>query len=414
MSAELQTWKELANYLGVSVRTVQLWEQERGLPVRRLPGARGRILALKDEIDEWRTGQPVLPTAPPAVAPSRWLLAATAIASSLVGAAMMWWYLLPAPLHHFAVENGALLAFDVRGRVSWSFAAGITNWAESSGNFPSVVQTDLDGDGADELLAIQNSSTESHKIVCLDARGRLRWSRILGRAVRTNAATYDPPFKSRGITVLRGFPDGRPRILVLAFHHLYHPSQLLLLDAQGNVLGDYWHSGHVTAVALYDLNHDGHPELLIAGVNQAQKVAEFLVLDPLNMNGASAEQNPNYQILDMPQGPELARALFSRTPLNQLGSTYNMPHGIYGKAHSILVDVSESPGVGRPNVSITYELDSRLNVLRVSPSDYFNAVQQANVREGKLSKIYSAQELRDLLPLTHLKTWTALSHQDGK
>ena len=52
---ELDSWKEIAAYLDVNVRTAQIWEKERGLPVRRLPGNHGRVFARVDEIESWRT-----------------------------------------------------------------------------------------------------------------------------------------------------------------------------------------------------------------------------------------------------------------------------------------------------------------------------------------------------------------------
>jgi hypothetical protein len=51
----LTTWKEVARYMGKGVRTVQRWERDFGLPVRRPPGARNRraILALTSDLDAW-------------------------------------------------------------------------------------------------------------------------------------------------------------------------------------------------------------------------------------------------------------------------------------------------------------------------------------------------------------------------
>jgi predicted DNA-binding transcriptional regulator AlpA len=50
----LTSWKEVANYLGKGVRTVQRWEKVRDLPVRRPLGSSvNTILALPEEIDEW-------------------------------------------------------------------------------------------------------------------------------------------------------------------------------------------------------------------------------------------------------------------------------------------------------------------------------------------------------------------------
>ncbi len=50
----LKSWKDIAAYLKVAVSTVQRWERDLGLPVRRAGGKRGSaIMALPDEIDDW-------------------------------------------------------------------------------------------------------------------------------------------------------------------------------------------------------------------------------------------------------------------------------------------------------------------------------------------------------------------------
>lgn len=50
----LNSWKEIAVYLDRGVRTVQRWERELNLPVRR-PRARGRspVIAMRSELDLW-------------------------------------------------------------------------------------------------------------------------------------------------------------------------------------------------------------------------------------------------------------------------------------------------------------------------------------------------------------------------
>lgn len=49
-----RSWKEIASYLGRSVRTVQRWEKEHGLPVHRVSLAqRGAIYASRIELDDW-------------------------------------------------------------------------------------------------------------------------------------------------------------------------------------------------------------------------------------------------------------------------------------------------------------------------------------------------------------------------
>jgi TolB-like protein/Tfp pilus assembly protein PilF len=51
----LESWKEIATYLGRDVTTVRRWEKREGLPVRRLQHSRlGSVYAYTTELDAWR------------------------------------------------------------------------------------------------------------------------------------------------------------------------------------------------------------------------------------------------------------------------------------------------------------------------------------------------------------------------
>lgn len=53
-TGRLTGWKAIAAHLGVDVRTARRWEEERGLPVRRLPGDnRSPVWADPRELDSW-------------------------------------------------------------------------------------------------------------------------------------------------------------------------------------------------------------------------------------------------------------------------------------------------------------------------------------------------------------------------
>jgi len=59
----LSGWKDVANYLGKGVRTVQRYERELALPVRRPGGkSRGSIIATRAELDAWIAAIPVRDT----------------------------------------------------------------------------------------------------------------------------------------------------------------------------------------------------------------------------------------------------------------------------------------------------------------------------------------------------------------
>ena len=58
-SDRLESWKEIAAYLGRDLRTVMRWEKERSLPVHRFPGGgHVGVYAYRSEIDNWLNDSP--------------------------------------------------------------------------------------------------------------------------------------------------------------------------------------------------------------------------------------------------------------------------------------------------------------------------------------------------------------------
>jgi CheY-like chemotaxis protein len=55
----LNSWKEIAAYIGRGVRTVQRYELQSGFPVHRIAeGDRSSVVGFSDEIDEWLSRRP--------------------------------------------------------------------------------------------------------------------------------------------------------------------------------------------------------------------------------------------------------------------------------------------------------------------------------------------------------------------
>ncbi len=63
MESPLGSWKEIATYLGRSVRTVQRWEVVIGLPVHHASGSHRSVLAYPSELSDWITGNRAKPMA---------------------------------------------------------------------------------------------------------------------------------------------------------------------------------------------------------------------------------------------------------------------------------------------------------------------------------------------------------------
>lgn len=87
----LDSWKDIASYLGRSVRAVQTWEKEEGLPVHRhLHEKQGSVYAYKSDLDAWLQRRSAAPAA--AAKPyRRWMGLAGALAGAAILALALWW-----------------------------------------------------------------------------------------------------------------------------------------------------------------------------------------------------------------------------------------------------------------------------------------------------------------------------------
>jgi tetratricopeptide (TPR) repeat protein len=120
----LDSWKEIASYLGRAVRTVQTWEKEEGLPVHRHQHRRGgTVYAYPAEIDAWRLGREDRERNVGEATGRRTLLRLAAASALLGSVAALVWFLadgLPRsgpdpsrPVLSFAEEDRLLIAgFD--------------------------------------------------------------------------------------------------------------------------------------------------------------------------------------------------------------------------------------------------------------------------------------------------------------
>ena len=87
----LESWKDIARYLGRGERTVRRWEEDEGLPVHRLTHARrGSVYAFTKELDQWRDSRRDL------VYPRVWALGVLVSVLVLLSS-IAWWLARPTP-----------------------------------------------------------------------------------------------------------------------------------------------------------------------------------------------------------------------------------------------------------------------------------------------------------------------------
>jgi hypothetical protein len=155
----------------------------------------------------------------------------------------------------------------------------------------------------------------------------------------------------------------------------------------GKVVGEYWHPGHLIHLAQADLDGDGRKELLLGGVNNGNHQGTLVVLDPSKISGSATPkemQDHQFELLGMPAANERAVILFPRSCIST-GQPYTRVRGVQVSKDRIIVSVAENIEEDSP-LGFVYELDYRLNVVNVEPTNgvlVAKAHQELEV-EGKL------------------------------
>jgi len=410
-SEVLTSWKEIASFFGVSVRTVQLWETERNLPVYRMPGAKGRVYAITGELSSWRHG--VLhvvegPASAPAAPPQpsalrrRLLWAALALAGLLLASWTGWrWNRLRHVPERWHLAVNTLEALDHDGAVLWRypFESEPNNDHLGEDDATSPLIEDLDGDGRPELIfpfRTANLGSTNDALFCFSSDGTLLWRHLVGRSVHTRKESFVPPYRLRQLAIVPVKGSRRKDVVYTASHKLMYPTQVALIDAEGRLLREYWHSGHFTSLLVTDVDNDARAEIYLAGVANGARSADLVKLDPDRFAGASLEANPDYQILDRPPNAGELRILFGRTRLSLLLDRYNVARHLRKDGNHVMVVVKEGETSGTPG-AILYRLDGRLRVIDAQPDDALLVSYRRLKLSGALPQDWSGQELDELV-----------------
>lgn len=272
----LDGWTEIAEHFGKSVRTVQRWEKELGLPVRRLQSAdvidsSGRVFAYREELEEWRRTQASRATDRARSGTARaWKIALCLVAVSVPAALLSLAPTTPDPGRRTTLlsESGRLDFLDERGRVVWSrqFPGRVLRH-DFNGDPVSGVE-DLDGDGRlDVWVAVRPTPAGGNdRLMVLDDSGATVWEYWPGSTIDLDGVEFDGKFSIFVATVLQG-GQGLSYPAVVANHTPRHASRLVVLSPHGEPVAEYWHPGYVFDATATDVDGDGSQELAFVGVN---------------------------------------------------------------------------------------------------------------------------------------------------
>jgi hypothetical protein len=249
---------------------------------------------------------------------------------------------------------------------------------------------DVDGDGDKDTLFILRRAdmTASNVLICYDEAGEEIWGFTPGARVETGSTVFTDVYN---VAEFRSFdlPDGRRAVVVVGAHHIEEPSQVTVLDAaDGSVISQYWHMGHIGTepglLAVADVDQDGGPELYLAGISNVHQRATLVVLDPLTMRGAAEEADAASQLQGFGRPNEIARILFRRSAMNLADAEWNIGERVWATPESVTVSIGET---FRNDVeaAVIYDLSPDLTFARLTLNSVFPMVHQQFLDDGLIS-----------------------------
>ncbi len=394
---DLDSWKAIATYLKVSVRTAQLWEQDRGLPVHRVgkmpkPRIRANTRELRLWLEKQELGGP--DDGPGNRLSARRRFALTGGLILLVAAfsvtSLLFISSRGAAPNRYSYEDHSFRAFDQNGRVLWTRQFPKVDFSCIPLPYkPTRFEvTDIDGDNRNEILFnyLPESAIEPGQLICLDDQGRDRWTFRYGGRPSTNAAGAECCY--RGFSI-RSFDIGGVRYVVAVSCHTTGPiSQVALLDpVSGRLLHEYRHPGWLTCTAAADVDNDSGPELLLGGVNNPGPGYGFPALLAVDVPFVSERTSrPKGHFSELTGDAEIDYLLLPR-PEDAVFGAWIVTELAVGTNDSILAVISAG------QLSLHAYLTPHFEVVKMVATDVFVANHHFFFLKGLLDHPFEQSEL---------------------
>jgi len=434
---QLNGWKEIAAYVGRSVRTVQRWEKDFGLPVRRFGLSRPEsVFALPREIDAWlltsqgvnaRSGAGVPEPAGGPAAPARPAsresgqnresplgrtslgrmgMAALFTAGVMAALWVAWSFRQPgrpadqppapavaAAPSEWQVDLDTLVVSDARGSVLWRHRFPRELMADAYKGSPQTPRTvlggigDVDGDGAREVWFVAYFvgawSPANTALYLFEHDGRVRWMHKPSLSVRFGTETFGPSWFVNKVfmTADPGGSSGRA-IWAIMYDAALFPSLLQRLDARtGKPLSAYWSNGYVVTLAL-DLGN-GRRRLILGTCNNERKAGSLVVLDAMNPNGASPAETEKYRCTSCPTGdPDVFLVFPKPARFGQSDQTGSVERITLLANGGVTIGIRHALGSAGSSAVAMLTLDEAFNPRSVDTADDYLTVYQALASQG--------------------------------
>ncbi|MFO7693619.1 MAG: hypothetical protein R6V57_11085 [Vicinamibacterales bacterium] len=418
---QLHGWKDISTYFGRSVRTVQRWERDFGLPIRRFGMGRAELVhAYLEELDRWKataeaeaarragdpgtengTDAPSGGAAPPASGERRLTIRLTIPAALLVVSALalvIAWLargrvggLADREVAVWGAVANRLIVKNASGEMLWDyeFPFTISNRPEpllTDSPEASVRIDDVDGDGRNEVLVRTipaDGRKEDYRFYCFDSAGDLRWTFAVSTPRAFGGTVFAPPFPASRILLVPRPRPGRD-VWLVSVHSPWFPSVMTRLEPDGRVSAEYWSNGYITVAASAVL--DGRRVLLVGARSNESGGASLALLDAADPSSAAPSASARYRCDDCPPGrPDRFVQFVKPARLRALRGTSAITRVHVDGFSRVVVWINHGHDVGEYQGEVIYTLDSQLRPLEAALNDGFQAATDALVRRKLIS-----------------------------
>jgi hypothetical protein len=400
----LVSWKAIAAYLGVTPRTAQEWEKERGLPVHREGNPqKPRIVAYPFELDRWGEQRRLteIRSTPP-LEDSRkgkpYRLSLLVLLFVLFFAAAVLWVTHDDPRLPVLcrTEGEFFKAFDERGDLLWAMHIPDLDaaWYAVNRPFEPYQIFDVDGDDRPEILynaVFQTGSSSYGKLICFDATGVIRWEYRFGRVKKWEDRVFNDHYNGRLIRLVSS--GDRNYLLVVANHNTGFPCQVSLLDAiTGRLVSEYWHPGWLISFQACDLDDDGEMEILLGGTNGTDTDSFSSAALVAFKVPFSSSPKRNVEQEWAWGGGEMRYCVFPKADLHLIRNHATWVERLYVDSQ----DGIEARVTNQGDSAVHYRLDKNFRALAIVPDDSFLISHKQLWLEGLLDHDITPEELASL------------------
>ena len=387
---KFDSWKEIADYLDRHITTCQRWEIEFGLPVHRLDDSpRARVFAYKVEIDIWLNERE---RKRKKTHKSLSILILISITIALLLIALI---KPPSRAADFKIQGSKLIILDERQREMWTYETDI-NDLEKEATYrnrfqkkriingvhylPYIIFKDINGDRHREILFTrQTVYSEEDILICFDTKGKTLWNYKVGKKKIFGGKTYTDDYTILGFDIVNIDNRGDPEIIMIANHKSSFPSQIVILNSIGKLVGQYWNSGHIKDFSIIDLDNDGVNEIILSGINEEWNRPCCVILDYSCINGVSPQTQDYYKCSDV--RPHREKYYFLM-PINAVDSITGINRCI--KQIEINKDTPDEFITFRSLV--TYTFTNKMEHVGIDFSSRFQLDYQKALRNGEIDK----------------------------